>query len=147
MSRLTERLTKAGYERIIVLCSNHPDLPACILHQAVEALERENVDMVLGPNERGMYYLLGLKRHQPALFSAISWESVGTGEQIARWARGQKMKLHQLPPWYDIHTIDDLRRHLRYYSLRHGEPAKASGRCETGEYLMRIRDRVPSLSC
>lgn len=145
LSRIFSRLTRAGYERVVVLCTNHPDLPACMLHQAVSALERKKVDMVFGPNERGRYYLLGLKDDHPSLFSDIDWESDTVERELARWARSRRLKIHRLPHWYDINTVDDLRRHLTYYSLRQGSSKDFDSR--TGRYLRKIQDRVLSLSC
>ena len=73
-SRLTSRMLSARYERVLLLCALHPDLPSCMLLQAAEALERDSVDMVLGPNERGRFYLVGVKERHSSLFKDIDWE-------------------------------------------------------------------------
>lgn len=145
LSGIFRRLRAAGYERIVVLCTNHPDLPACMLHQAVSALERKKVDMVFGPNERGRYYLLGLKDDHPLLFSDIDWESDTVERELAQWARSRRLHIHQLPHWYDINTVDDLRRHLNYYRLRRDSSKGFDTR--TGRYLKKIQDRILSPSC
>lgn len=139
-ARLTARMLEARYERVLLLCSLHPDLPSCLLHQAAESLARESVDMVLGPNERGRFYLVGMKEAHESLFSSIDWEGEAVEGKVAAWARREKVRLERLPAWYDIRDLADLRRHLSYYRLRRRSSRKQLS--ATGEYLDRIEARI-----
>ncbi len=147
LAKLFQRLFDRGYERVVALCSNHPDLPACMINQAVEALEKKTAGLVFGPNERGRFYLLGLDRPQPSLFQEVDWDAPHLEARLGRWARQRRAGLHILPAWYDIGSVADLRRHLSYHSLRESSPASASLPSETGRYLARIRDRIEATIC
>lgn len=144
-SKIFQRLFARGYERVVALCSSHPDLPACMIHQAVEALERGSADVVFGPNERGRFYLLGLGGPQPSLFRELDWDGSPMAGKVAGWARVRRARYLSLPAWYDIRSVDDLRRHLSYHSLRQASPSHMP--CETGKYLVRIRNRLETAAC
>lgn len=143
-ARLTSRMLDARYERVLLLCALHPDLPSCLLHQAAESLEKDSVDMVFGPNERGRFYLVGMKEQHLSLFRDIDWEGERVEAGVSSWARRSKVRLAKLPAWYDIRTVDDLKRHLSYYRLR--RRSSREGFSATGAYLRRIESRLPSVS-
>lgn len=145
LARMTGRLLDAGYERVLYLCSNYPDLPSCLLHQGVAALERERTDMVIGPSERGGFYLFGLKERHTSLFSTADWDSQELERQVEDWAADRNVRLHRLPSWYDIRTVADLRRHLGYYAIRCSRPEGHSS--QTGRYLQKIQDRIEAARC
>ena len=142
--RLTARMFRARYERVLLLCALHPDLPSCMLLQAAEALERDSVDAVLGPNERGRFYLVGVKGEHPSLFADIDWEGEDIDRGVSSWARRTKVRLKKLPAWYDIRDIADLRRHLSYYRVRRESSRRLSS--ATGEYLHRIESQLSRTS-
>jgi glycosyltransferase A (GT-A) superfamily protein (DUF2064 family) len=71
-------------------------------------------DVVLGPAEDGGYYLIGLKWRQPRLFEAIAWSTGRVLAQTLERADSFGLRVHLLPPWYDIDTAADLAR-LRVY--------------------------------
>jgi hypothetical protein len=52
------------------------------------------------------------------------------------------LRVHRLPQWYDIASIEDLRRHFTYYSLRCDAAEGSSYKSATGTYLRKIRDRL-----
>jgi rSAM/selenodomain-associated transferase 1 len=140
LSDIFSRLMGRGYRRVMVLNSDNPDLPTCLIHQAAEVLEGARVEMVLGPNERGGYYLIGLNRLYPDLFKEIDWNSSKVTRQTLRRARKLGVRFCRLPEWYDIETVEDLRRHLTYYRLRKsGPPGRTS---QTYRYLHGIRKRI-----
>jgi len=63
----------AGAESVILIGGDCPYLTGAILETAAEALAAAEV--VLGPASDGGYYLIGLRRPEPALFSGITWSS------------------------------------------------------------------------
>jgi glycosyltransferase A (GT-A) superfamily protein (DUF2064 family) len=140
LAGLAGRMMRSGYERVLLFCALHPDLPTCLLHQAAEALEKDSVDMVLGPNERGRFYLVGMKEPHPSLFPDIDWEGDEIDTSIASWAKMRRVRLKTLPAWYDVRDLADLRRHLAYYRLR--QRSRKGALSATGEYLDRIESRI-----
>jgi hypothetical protein len=108
-------LLQRGFRRAIALNADGPSLPPAYLQQAVQLLNDH--DVVLGPGEDGGYYLVGLKRMEPALFHGISWSTGQVLEQTL--AHAHKLSLHTAltPPWYDIDLPADVQRLRR--SLEH----------------------------
>lgn len=79
MHRAFREAFAAGYGRVVIVGSDLPELSAGLLRRALALLEEWEV--VLGPARDGGYYLLGLRREVPELFTAIPWS---TGEVLAR---------------------------------------------------------------
>ena len=61
-----------GYDRAIVMGSDHPTLPRSFLRQADRAL-RAPRSLCLGPTEDGGFYLLGMSAFYPQLFDDMSY--------------------------------------------------------------------------
>lgn len=99
---------RLGYKRVCALNSDGPSLPAAFLHQAFQLLAEH--DVVLGPNQDGGYYLVGLKQPLPELFQGIAWST----EQVMPQSLGVLARLEKqvalLPPWYDVDDEQSLRR-------------------------------------
>lgn len=118
-----------GYAHVCVLGGDAPHLPAAFLIEAFGRLARGGDDgVVLGPAEDGGYTLVGLSRPAPALFAeGIGWGGPDVLADTLARAVEAGLTTALLPPWYDVDTIDDLRR-LRV-DLRRGAahaPATAS---------------------
>lgn len=72
-------LFKSDYERVCIIGSDCYELTTGIIQRAFNALPYH--DVVIGPSADGGYYLLGLRRMQPALFANIEWS---TGKVLAQ---------------------------------------------------------------
>ncbi|MEO1045646.1 MAG: TIGR04282 family arsenosugar biosynthesis glycosyltransferase [Pseudomonadota bacterium] len=71
---LTDRLLAAlGYGPQIFFGADTPDLTGEIVQQAVAALHSHEV--VIGPAEDGGYYLIGMTRPLPELFTNMPWST------------------------------------------------------------------------
>lgn len=140
-------LNGQGYDRVLVLSSESPDLPICLINQAAEILDAGRAEMVYGPSERDGLYLLGLTRWHPELFDKIDWEKPQLGSRALREARKLGMRVRVLPQWYDLETVEDLRRHLNYYTIRRKACSDPEIQCRTGEYLFEIQERILSEVC
>lgn len=110
-----EQVTHAGLkraDRVIVIGSDAPALPAALIRGASRALA--HADAVLGPAIDGGYYLIGMRRCEPGLFSDLPWSAPNTrAATIARLEeRGYSVAL--LPAWFDVDDEDGLAllRHL-----------------------------------
>jgi rSAM/selenodomain-associated transferase 1 len=96
----------SGIDKVALIGTDCPDLKAEIMSKAFDELDRS--DLVLGPAQDGGYYLIGLRRSLPELFSGINW---GTDEVLAQTrAIAQKLALNiaELPTLTDIDRPEDL---------------------------------------
>ena len=109
-ARLHRAFTQAfaqGAKKVVVIGADCPALTPPFFARAFAALD--NQDLVLGPAVDGGYYLVGLNRPAPALFSEIPW---GSGEVLAatlKQAHSLNLSLHLLEPLADVDRPEDLR--------------------------------------
>ncbi len=85
-------------------CAN---LEASDLEEAKDALQ-EGADVVLGPTADGGYYLVGMKKPEPALFSDMIWGREDVLEQTLERCRTLGLKTSQLAMRHDIDREQDL---------------------------------------
>jgi hypothetical protein len=97
-----------GYDRVLLLGSDVPDLPAAIVHEAFAVLERD--DAVLGPCPDGGYYLIGFRsgRFLPEAFDGMAWGTGTVLERTRACLSAHRRRVGLLAPWRDIDTIEDL---------------------------------------
>jgi hypothetical protein len=97
-----------GFQRIILLSSDNPDVPKEYIIEALQTLQSN--DVVIGPCEDGGYYLLGftVKGFLPAVFDDIPWSTSEVFPQTLKKLQQGNRSVHILPQWYDIDTYADL---------------------------------------
>jgi len=102
------RMFQNGHKECIIVGSDIPDLPAFIYKEAF--LKLKESDGVIGPSTDGGYYLLGLheKSLDKSIFQNILWSSEYVLSQTLEKTRQLNYKIHQLPEWEDIDTIENL---------------------------------------
>lgn len=106
-----DSLRLRGYERIVVIGSDSPDLSPTLITAAFTALDLPRYNLVFGPADDGGFYLMGVKSEvNGALFEAVAWSSDRTLAQILSNAARLDLRVAQLPQWSDIDTPADLRR-------------------------------------
>jgi rSAM/selenodomain-associated transferase 1 len=110
LDRLSARLLAAGHPGVVIIDSDTPNLPDHYLAEAVERIGDRGTDAIFGPAEDGGYYLVGLRRPLPALFQGITWSTPVVLEQTLRHAAAVGLRVHLLPPWFDVDTAKDLVR-------------------------------------
>ena len=98
----------AGADACCIIGSDAPDLPLSYLQEAFNMLEVEQADVVFGPSSDGGYYLLGMGRLYPPLFTDIPWSSSSVLKQSLAAARSAGLTISLLPEWHDVDTIEDL---------------------------------------
>ena len=103
-----EELNRGGYERALIVGSDSPTVPAKYLRQGLDALA--HTDAVLGPVEDGGYYAVGCRRPRSQMFEGVTWSVPTTLEEPERAFQRAGLSLQELPTWYDVDTVDDLRR-------------------------------------
>ena len=94
-----------GYQRVILIGSDIPDIKPGHVREAFHALEDN--DLILAPSTDGGYWLVGLKR--PAdVFQITNWGSHNVLEQTMAQAKAQGLYVQQIEPLSDIDTLEDL---------------------------------------
>lgn len=107
---LGERMQTAFFEilkthsRVVITGTDSPAFPPDLFQQALDALEKN--DLVLGPAEDGGYYLIGLRKLIPEIFSGIEWGSSAVLEQTLAKLGNHKLLL--LEKQYDVDEPEDL---------------------------------------
>ncbi len=104
-SELTERPGSTA----VVLGSDAPLVGIEPIIEGHRALER-GADLVLGPDNGGGYYLVGLREPNARLFTDIEMSTKSMRDETVKLAEELGLKVVQLEPNYDIDVGDDLRR-------------------------------------
>lgn len=104
-----ERLRALGYEGIVVMGSDAPDLPLSSITAAFAQMEKGK-QVVFGPAEDGGYYLVALRCGCGELFREIPWSTPLVLERSLERAHAAGLSVGLLPPWYDVDAFDDLFR-------------------------------------
>jgi rSAM/selenodomain-associated transferase 1 len=110
MSSLLGDLLVDGHPGGLIMGADSPTLPIGYVAEAARALAEDRADLVIGPAEDGGYYLIGLRRAQPALFADVPWSTNRVTELTTDRARRLGLRLHVLPEWFDVDTESDLLR-------------------------------------
>jgi rSAM/selenodomain-associated transferase 1 len=109
---LDERLAAAFEEAyaglpvpMVLIGMDTPQVTSGMLEAAIRPLETGAAEAVFGPAADGGFWLLGLRRPDPALLLGVPMSAADTGQvQLAR-LNGAGLRVHHLP----LHTdVDDL---------------------------------------
>ena len=73
MQHAFEQAFNQGYEKVVIIGSDCPELTTEIIEEAIDALDKH--DVVFGKAEDGGYYLLGMTKLIPELFQDKIWSS------------------------------------------------------------------------
>lgn len=107
-----DRAFSGGKRRAVLLGSDAPNVPREYVARAVAELE--NAAVVLGPAQDGGYYLVAARDRPPPIFRDIDWSTPlvwqQTLEALHKAGLGEGHGYVTLPEWYDIDTLDDLRK-------------------------------------
>lgn len=111
MKRAFVETFAAGYDRAVVIGTDHPTLPTAFITAAFEALAVPRA-VCLGPSDDGGYYLLGTNDFFPQLFDGMRYSHDRVFAQTLDRAAATDAALTILPPWYDVDDAASLRRLL-----------------------------------
>jgi uncharacterized protein len=129
LTRLFERLLGEGHAAALAMDSDSPTLPMGYVDDGARMLARHEADVVIGPSDDGGYYLIGLRRPEPALFEQMPWSTPEVRAITVARARALGLRVRLLPPWFDVDTAADLAR------LRAELAASATSPTRTGAFL------------
>ena len=94
----------------VLIGTDFPDLPPKIIIGAFDTLTLSDNAAVLGPARDGGYYLIGMGRLKPGVFSGIEWGGAGVFEAQKNNLEALGYNVHTLPGWEDVDEPEDLER-------------------------------------
>ncbi len=118
-------LFAAGFGAVCLINSDSPTLPQSLLKEAAAEATSSSDGVVLGAASDGGYYLIGLKRPEPHLFSAIDWSTPRVLAQTLMRAAEAGLAVLRLPEWYDVDDWDSLK--TLYQELVVGGSLRSAG--------------------
>lgn len=98
-----------GYDAVVLIGSDHPTVPPSHVEAAFRALD-ETEGVAIGPSEDGGYYLLGMTRPVPELFSDMVFSVNTVFIETMRRLDTLGLPVAVLPAWYDVDRAADLVR-------------------------------------
>jgi rSAM/selenodomain-associated transferase 1 len=109
MANAFSRAFSEGFEQVVLVGSDIPDLPPRIIQNAFSALDHEGA--ALGPAVDGGYYLVAFQKSAflPEVFENISWSTEKVLTQTLEKFKDAETPVRLLEPWQDVDTIEDLR--------------------------------------
>lgn len=111
-----------GYEKVIIVGTDSPDISSKIIQNAISLLE--NYDVVIGPANDGGYYLLGLKSKLVDLFSGIKWSTKSVLDNTIEKLNNSELNYYMLDELTDIDTKEDLHYWLKNSKCNSSHPIK-----------------------
>jgi glycosyltransferase A (GT-A) superfamily protein (DUF2064 family) len=110
-----EDLFGAGFSPVVMIGGDLPTLPATQIRVAIDHLQTDQNQVVLGPSEDGGYHLIGLARSTaraaiPDLFSDIRCSTEWTYTDTVAAAERCGLDVTRLATWYDIDDATGLAR-------------------------------------
>lgn len=97
---------KDGYNRIVLIGSDLPDITATHINQALEALIQN--DVVFGPAEDGGYYLIGQSKMHDFIFENKPWSKMTLLQETLNELKEKQTTFATLDTLNDIDTFEDL---------------------------------------
>ncbi|MDE2957219.1 MAG: TIGR04282 family arsenosugar biosynthesis glycosyltransferase [Bacteroidota bacterium] len=107
MTGAFEDIFAMGYQRTVIIGTDHPTLPDAYLEAAFEALE-DPPALTVGPTVDGGFYLLGMTQLFPELFRDMSYSRPDVFLNTLQRARSARARVILLPAWYDVDRPADL---------------------------------------
>ncbi|MCF6223087.1 MAG: TIGR04282 family arsenosugar biosynthesis glycosyltransferase [Flavobacteriaceae bacterium] len=95
-----------GFEKIVLIGSDLPDLTANIIYDSFHKLS--NNDIVIGPAQDGGYYLIGMSKMNHTIFENKPWSQSTLLEVTLQELQHNNQKTTLLQTLNDIDTFDDL---------------------------------------
>ena len=95
-----------GYERIVLIGSDLPDITANHINKGLEALKQNEV--TFGPAEDGGYYLIGLSKMHNFVFDNKPWSETHLLEETLSELKENDVTFTKLVTLNDIDTYEDL---------------------------------------
>ncbi|WP_396270012.1 TIGR04282 family arsenosugar biosynthesis glycosyltransferase [Ideonella sp.] len=106
---LTALQAGCGQGPTLLIGTDCPALSPAHLQAAARALH-QGAEVVCQPAEDGGYVLIGMRAPQPTLFTDMPWSTAEVMPQTRARAQAAGLRLHELPPLWDVDNPEDLPR-------------------------------------
>jgi rSAM/selenodomain-associated transferase 1 len=106
-----------GYEKIILIGSDLPDITSEIIFNAFESLN--NKEVVFGPAMDGGYYLIGMKRLHEFVFDNKPWSTAVLLKDTLKELKTNTISVGLMETLNDIDTFEDLKASSIYKTYLH----------------------------
>lgn len=103
-----------GYENIVLIGSDLPDINATYIETGLQTLK--NHDVVFGPAIDGGYYLIGMKKTHHFIFDGKPWSQSNLLEVTLKELKQNNISFGLLKPLNDIDIFEDLEGSAFYKS-------------------------------
>jgi len=110
MRHVLAALFARGYTSVVIVGSDLPTLPDTYVNAAFDRLRDDCTDVVIGPATDGGYYLIGARSVPSRLFDSIPWSTPMVLARTVEIAETLRLTVSFTPQWYDVDSVDDLRR-------------------------------------
>jgi uncharacterized protein len=115
-ARMTHAMTTTlarGFDAVILVGSDAPDLPVEHLRDVAQRLATVPVDnltppLVLGPADDGGFYLVAARHAEADAFNDVRWSQNTVLAAVTSRARAAGRDVILASPWRDVDTPDDL---------------------------------------
>jgi hypothetical protein len=104
--RLAAAFTDVGGPAVLIGMDT-PQVSEQLLVEAQRTLTTGDVDAVLGPADDGGYWLVGLRRPDPAVFLGVPMSTAGTAHAQLRRLHERGYRVELLPRLRDVDTFAD----------------------------------------
>ncbi len=115
MSNAFKNSFDRGYEQVILIGSDIPDLTTSIINNGFNALKNNHI--TFGPAVDGGYYLIGMSKYIPSLFINKPWSQPQLLKQTIKEVELNNFSYQLLQPLNDIDTFEDLKESSIYNEI------------------------------
>ena len=105
MHNAFQQAFSTGYEKVVIIGSDLPDLTSEHINEAFEKLNSN--DVVMGPAEDGGYYLLGMKKLHANIFQHKDWGTSTVRKDTLNDLQNESVFL--LETLNDVDVFDDIK--------------------------------------
>ncbi len=116
MLNAVQWLFEKGYNKIVLIGADSPDLPIYYIRDAFSKLNHH--ELVIGPAGDGGYYLIGMNKPLNNIFKDIQWGSSNVMKDTISIAKNEGIRYFLLPEWYDIDDAENLRKWKKQQSAK-----------------------------
>jgi hypothetical protein len=104
-----------GYENIVLIGSDLPNISSEIINHGFKALLKNEV--VFGPAEDGGYYLVGMSKFHQCIFENKAWSTSNLLEETLLELKRKKINPSLIETLNDIDTFEDLQDYPEFLKL------------------------------
>lgn len=108
MAHCLGELRRRGHRNLVLIGGDLPPVPMPFFAQAFAVLANARQRVLLGPSRDGGYYLVGMNRPTPEIFTGMTWSHAGVLAQSVERLKRLGIDYTLLPQWFDVDAPADL---------------------------------------